>query len=416
MYANNTTSTTIVPSGISILFQHLNLTAAIDTTSKPTCQPHKDASKYRLMQAAMGYHAPKSNPWAAGGDPAISSEFLDIFHRRLKTFFHTIAISLFQVAASFSMTALVVTITLSSNYSINYYCKFTALFGVVFIIVFFICRAYPDTNCQASLSTSSSSSYKSHISERQKDMSFSVGTSFSASGTIKGITLAAELSASYSRTTSESSIYKTFVEQKGEVYTARATCFKMDVAVQAHVRPLFTSGFYSSLVKLDEAAVGPEWKRKEAYVAFARSYGTHYMTETDFGASIYIHQTYTSRSHSSSQENARSSCFNLATSAGFSVSAQVAEVSTKVTTELNKCDKSKTTDTWGGSTASTNLLIFTRGTTAMSFAQWSAGDYEPVPIKLKVMPLQELMKQEWLNENANYGFAKTLNAGNMRFI
>jgi hypothetical protein len=64
------------------------------------------------------------------------------------------------------------------------------------------------------------------------------------------------------------------------------------VSVAKYARPLFTDNFRNALQFLNESLVLPENEQMARYRAFVMEFGTHYITKTDLGASLFYQKIY----------------------------------------------------------------------------------------------------------------------------
>ena len=105
-------------------------------------------------------------------------------------------------------------------------------------------------------------------------------------------------------------------------------------------------------------------KRKDAYVAFAKEFGTHYVKQAEFGASLTFSRVFNSRSESQTTESYRKDCFSRSTSACFGVGIpNKAELNTCVTNEHEKCMSDKKVQESGTTVSNDKTIIQVRDTT-----------------------------------------------------
>ena len=148
--------------------------------------------------------------------------------------------------------------------------------------------------------------------------------------------------------------------------TSYGVCYTTDVSIMTSVRPMFSYNFIVNLNKMDEAVKSNnETIQKQAYVQFAKDFGTHFIIKADFGASASVHRVYNKRSNSKYQQDNRQECLQTSTKFCLGVGAEgkvtAATVEACVGNEHQKCMAKKETFEVGYSFSSEQTIITTRG-------------------------------------------------------
>ena len=269
-------------------------------------------------------------------------------------------------------------------------------------------------NCDVSTTATIANTYEKYVKERSKQVSDETSFSRDAKVKFKGVSASSDFNASFKHEQEESSIHKAFSEQKKEVSTTKAICYTSDMSFSSITRPKFTPMFVNGLTMLNNAVEKDESDQRTAYIHFTKEFGTHYVKKSEFGAGFSMHHIFNSRSTSQYQENNRRECqersANFCMSGGIEGAKNSASLKQCAANKHKSCMASKDTGESGYSTSEEQTIITTRGVRTGDLNGLITNDLSPVPVKVHVAAIQDLMKQDWLNENKDYNMPKTLNA------
>ncbi len=281
-------------------------------------------------------------------------------------------------------------------------------------------RVTPDVNCDISTSTTIASTYEKYVRERSRQVTDESGVELGLSAKFKGATASVDFGLKSKHELEDSSIYKAFVDDRKEVATTKAVCYTTDLAISTLKRPLFTSMFVTGLTMLNSALNLSEAQKKETYVKFTKEFGTHFVLKADFGAGFSMHRLYNNRSNSQEQEKHRKECMetsvNFCLKVGLDLETYGGSAKSCIDNKHSECMENKETTNTGSSYSTERTIITTRGVRGGDIDGLLKNDLSPVPIKLEVVALQELMVQEWLNANKEYNMPETLDAAGIKAL
>ncbi len=271
-----------------------------------------------------------------------------------------------------------------------------------------------DENCDVTLNTSVITTYNEYKTERDNRVSAGVSASADMSATIKGITVKAGVAASLQMSTEEQKIYEAFTQDYTEVTRATAACYTKDIAISTVTRPKFTVGFYNGLRSLELAAANTDENlRRFEYVAFTEGFGTHYMGNTQMGATYTVEKIHRGRSSSVGQRQARQTCIDRAANACVGGGVADATIDGCMGQKNSECESAlrETTESTGSTQEET--IIRTSGATPTSLQNWTQATFSAVPVKIDLVPLENLLTTENLAADTSYNVATTLNGANI---
>ncbi len=191
--------------------------------------------------------------------------------------------------------------------------------------------------------------------------------------------------------------------------TTQQVCIKWKITFSTEDRPRFTADFINGLTMLDEASNSEEAERKKAYVGFTRHFGTHHLVQASYGASIFIHQMLTTNSIMETQVDERKECVTKASNECTKVNLLIFSLESCISQTHSECESDKNTTHSGQSSSLQDVLISTRGSDSINLADFHTEDRNLVPIGLDVAFMQDLMRNDWLEESIDYGFERSLN-------
>ena len=277
----------------------------------------------------------------------------------------------------------------------------------------FISDIGPDMQCDSDFSMKSFTSMSQFESERTSATDFTMSASVSASGSYGGWSGSA--SASYSRATNSDQQASASVLENysGEIWQAKATCLTHTVSISDSVRPLFTQGFISHLIKLDEATASNNIIHKKTAVKnFVMEFGTYYAKTTKLGAQLVYERRLSTQSKTSSEKDSRSSCVKDEASAAISASYEglvgSASGSSEASGSNSNCNSVSEASSFGMTESFESTRIVSRGSRPKSLGEWIQSDFNPVPIVRYLDKITSLFKDEWLEKSIFFGFEKSL--------
>ena len=277
----------------------------------------------------------------------------------------------------------------------------------------FISDIRPDMQCDSDFTTKSFTSMSQYESERTSATDFTMSASVSASGTYGGWSGSA--SASYSRATNSDQQASASVLENysGEIWQAKATCLTHTVSISDSVRPLFTQGFISHLIKLNEATTSNNIIHKKTAVKnFVMEFGTYYAKTTKLGAQLVYERRLSTQSKTSSEKDSRSSCVKDEASAAISASYEglvgSASGSSEASGSNSNCNSVSEASSFGMTESFESTRIVSRGSRPKSLGEWIQSDFNPVPIVRYLDKITSLFKDEWLEKSIFFGFEKSL--------
>ena len=222
------------------------------------------------------------------------------------------------------------------------------------------------------------------------------GASFSGSATIEGqLSFHRKVDASTWRDNEDREIFKAFEERQVEITTTRSKCSAFTFTNNAAgTRPRFLGAFYNKLKKLHESLSGTEEDRKRAYLTLILMFGTHYISNAVFGASVTLVHVYAMRSSTFEQQEKRRRCSQHALQICQGAGVQnMASFDACVNANSSECGKAEWNqkDNRRGSSTSSYLAI--RGSPGCR-------DLKKLePIEITITPIQELVQQEWVTKS-----------------
>ena len=217
---------------------------------------------------------------------------------------------------------------------------------------------------------------------------------------------------------------ESFQEQKVEVITAKADCYTHDV-MMAHIysRPKFSNDFIQALKRLDSLINSTGHFEIEETIGhfsdFTKKFGTHFLSKTQYGSSIVVEQISTDRSLSSSQASKRKSCFEFSVESclGYSLSViLLGEVKSNncFLDQMAECTEENSASSSDNINIESTINIISKGSRPSSLDEWALANYNPIPLKLTLTPLIELLRDENVSNDTAYGFDKSLNAAGIK--
>lgn len=336
----------------------------------PGCLPHKDSSTLRVQVAAHGYDIWKSDPFAeVSGDPGQKNR---IFH---------------------------IQCTNLNTAKEGYYDFFSA---------------YPDYSCRKTFSRSTLKTFKDYVTAISLATEYSDSISAEASGGAYGVSLSA--SAKYKKS-GNSALAKTrrlFEEKYGEIRIATAVCKTYDVRIDTNwLRPKFSRNFIAALESLEATLTESDSSQQATVKKFINSFGTHIMTEVDFGAKMLYEKRFTAKSTSAKASNKRQECVKESVSGcvGGGYKGPVVKVSAKACAGSNngQCTNDEFDNSWGEMNSYESTKLRTIGSPLSSETDWGEDDtFHPVPIRRKLELISTMFTAANLQKSQFYGLRKSL--------
>ena len=215
------------------------------------------------------------------------------------------------------------------------------------------------------------------------------------------------------RTEANSDIFKAFKKSGFSVSTTRQFCTKWKITFSTITRPRFTADFINGLTMLDEASNGDEAERKEAYIRFTKHFGTHHLVQASYGASIYIHLIVKTESGKASKGSASLKSADWGVGgclSGKGGDKSQWQVELCLRHQHNNSDANKEGASSSRAFQLSDVLISAKGSHSLSLADFHAEDSDIMPVRIKVAAVQELINEDYLSQNEEYGFERSLDA------
>ena len=83
---------------------------------------------------------------------------------------------------------------------------------------------------------------------------------------------------------------------------------------------------------------------------------------------------------------------------------------------MNKCTEEKNSKRVNRTEIDQSITIMSKGSRPLSLTEWAQSNYDPVPLKLTLTPVTELLTDENLSPNVEYGIPEGLNAAALRYL
>ncbi len=340
------------------------------SSSDLTCIFNKNAAESRVALVTKGYDLGKSNPDSAGGDPGFT---------RSRIFHHTCAI-----AAKNSNR---------NDASPGYY-------DFVNVV--------SQEGCVSHQAGKTVSSFAEYMEATSSLNSFEFGAEASGKVSFGFVKVRGEAKASLKQRESQKEMEKFFAEEKGEVVISRATCNTVDYSLNGYSRPLFAPDFARALASLNATLIKSDSEQMRAYKKFTRFFGTHYVTTAKFGASLVYEMRYSKRSGSREEANARNGCLKTAASGCVSASSFFGSSNFKgcMNANNNQCVASRSSGISGFSASAESITIRSKGSRPKSVDDWASDEYNPVPIKMTLDVIANLIEEDSVSASEEYGFPR----------
>ncbi|XP_071177303.1 uncharacterized protein [Mytilus edulis] len=242
----------------------------------------------------------------------------------------------------------------------------------------------PDVSCVTSFSSTTI--------QNKYELSKALSASVNANGGGYGISFSA--SAGYKKSSSEI----TTGESVKIISTAK--CIYYFTKISEEYMPRFTKEFVSWVTKLDKS------NDSQIYIDFLRKYGTHFLTDTSFGAKFTYENTMNSKTFFTKQE------------AGVNVGVQASYsgmVSAGAGFNMDSSQKDEASDFQKSVTTKT-ITVGASPPANGDAMEWASGVKDsPVPVKYSLKPIRNLFRDKYmanLNVDTNNIFKKLEDARN----
>lgn len=342
------------------------------------CKTHKDSETIRLEVAAHGYDVWRADPFAdVSGDPGQRDRIFDVQ-------------------------------CINEDLQGGYYEYFTA---------------YPDYSCKKRFTAQTYKNYKDYSAAISSASEYSNSFSIERSGGAYGVSLSASAKYKKSGNTEQAKTRRLFEEKQGEVRIATAYCKTYDARLNTDwLRPKFSSNFIRAVERLEQTLTKSTSTQQAVMKRFVDSFGTHIMTETDFGAKMIYEKRFTSRSKSAKESNTRKSCVRESLSGcvgggytGASKRLVQASAKTCLGSKEGKCNNAQFDENWGEENGLSSTTLRTIGSGLTEREEWGMReDFKPVPIRRKLKLISSLFTAHNLKKSETYGFRKSLDHQGLR--
>ena len=293
-----------------------------------------------MYAATYGYDIWKSEPWEKNGDPGLRFKIFDINCK-------------------------------DNRGNEGYYDFFTV---------------HPDFNCRKEFIVRRIKTFQDYMSAIGGTNDYSAGIGASAEGGAFGVSLKVSAKYETSGSSEQHKARRLFEEKNGEVILATATCNTNDIRLSSLVRPKFTRNFISALEMLNKSLSQSSTSQEVTMKRFIEQFGTHYMAEADFGASMVYEQRFTSRSRNASQSASRKQCLkeslNACVGGGYEGSVVHASAEVCANSAKEECSQNSFDNRWGEEIGLESTSTITIGSVLKTNEDWGTqDDFKPVPIR-----------------------------------
>ena len=282
-------------------------------------------------------------------------------------------------------------------------------------------NVYIKVNCEQSFSSLTAESLSEYAEQSHQSVSFQDDASFDVSASGWGFSVHASAKYAVNRDRSSNQASEVMQSGKGEVITAGAFCITHDIDIADFSRKKFDRNFIQGLYVLNEtlnSSQEPE-ERLSAYSRFTRAFGTHFIRQTDMGASMTYQKVFSERSKSAKRQQERASCFTESAGGcvgggggalGFSADANAC-----INREESKCGGGSGSSSSSNGDTYSSVLVISRGSRPKeTLKEWLNSKFQPYPVRMQLAPITELINSYNLEVSEEYGINKALNADGIR--
>jgi hypothetical protein len=214
-------------------------------------------------------------------------------------------------------------------------------------------------------------------------------------------------------------------ENRGELLVADIMCFTHDVSISYLSRSRFTPGFLNALHEINASLVESDVQRLRVYERFIDEFGTHFVRKAQLGASLTFTKLFNEKSTSANVERARKECFSNSVGLCFEAEVEATNVSKKevdfganfkvcMSNEFSVCTESEFESSEALVESVSNTKVISKGSRpTTSLNAWATSTFKPVPIRLVVEPITNLINPVNLGVDANYGIPEALDVDGM---
>ena len=269
----------------------------------------------------------------------------------------------------------------------------------------FISQAHSNYNCEQEFTSHTSDNYDSYKTQKQSSISFSAEIGGSASASIKGIDVNAEVGLAFNSNKEEQKIESLYKAGKLSVSISTSECITHTVRLSSFALPTFTDGFKEGLLELQKAALLKERDGdsseavKKIFRQFITEFGTHYLKSTRLGTKIIFEKRFESRAFDKATENSRKKCVDFTAKATLGVGVGgVASADRSLSGGFEKCDGSSNSNKTGTNNSIETEKVVSIGSLLTSNENALFEDIlKSVPIQFELDSIASLFRDEWLN-------------------
>ena len=350
----------------------------------PSCNKPDSEDKKAFFLAMMGYDPGFANPLSKTGDPGF---------RPGRIFDHTCVLN---------------------NKSSGYFDFITIA---------------SDHNCQSQVKAQTISTYEEYINHRSDTIgdsfNYNIEATTSAETPFGGFSANFAFNKAMAYSNENKEIRQAFQSDNIEILIAKADCFTHDISIAyKYDRPQFSNDFIQGLKRLNSLIyVNGSYNLNDAvehYADFTKRFGTHFLSKSQYGSSLVVEQIMTERSQGSKQSHIRKACFESTVEICLGSSASFVGVEGGVNAcmvnEMSSCSNEDLTQNTGTTFSNSLINIISRGSKPLDLSDWSKSNNSPLPIKMTLTPIAELLREENLSIDPAYGFHESLNYAGLRSI
>jgi len=195
----------------------------------------------------------------------------------------------------------------------------------------------------------------------------------------------------WSESTSMTTARDFFREGGGSIAVSRAECSEKRVTLIATSLPSFSAAFKDALQHLNDHNYDSCQDQQNAFRLFIESFGTHYFTRVNFGASISTFTEYSERTSSMLNDRQMKAC------SGREMEIQFGPVLGLSNSE-GGCNNEARDSLTENSNSNRQRYQITKGSRpAQDTGRWAEGNFVPVPIQFKLAPIINLLTERNLD-------------------
>ena len=274
-------------------------------------------------------------------------------------------------------------------------------------------------NCQQHFSSVLATSLSQYAKQSHQAVSFQDGSSFDVSASGWGFSAQASAKYAVNRDSSSNQAIKVMRSGKGEVITAGANCITHNVDIAGFTRKKFDRDFIEGLKFLNQSIRKTDQDRLRGYSRFTSNFGTHFIQQSYFGASMTYQKIFSERSKSTDSQQARESCFAESAEGcvggGGGAFGVVVSANACINTAESKCKKGSESSLSSSSNTDSQLLVISRGSRPReTLSEWLSEKFQPYPVKVKLAPIVDLIISKNLGVSSEYGIDETLDIDGIR--